>query len=500
MRKVKKANHELKKRHIIYRMNENTEYNLVERAMQGDATAVAELFKQYWRAARGTAFGIIGNIDLAEDAASEALYEALRNIDNLNDAEKFGPWLHKIVIRSALHLNNSKTKANTADRKMSSEKKVSKSISDMEQREIASLIRDAVDNLQDILREAISLYYFEGYNVEQIADFLDIPTGTVKRRLHDGRNALRDSAQKIIQGTKPMNSKREQILKLLNDFLEKGGDSEEFHKVMGQAMTLRPIPYQLLGKVFSKHSPIAKKLAQPVERRKNELRAHKAMEIFSKPSGRVTDMNHPVGKVVIALKSALPQFKDREVDTDKLAQNIIQLHTTGEADYSSMPPGFAQGIPGSFISLSKGMLFEKEDGSLCTMYELEGPVSNDNFRTKAKICDTLYLIWLRTEKIELHSVEELLRSLSGHIIPEINYIFSPYEEPRLRSALKMQFENVPVPAATGGVHFPWPGLPEDVSVASVQLYLEAWASAKSGLLIELDEFSRYIEQIRDPEP
>jgi RNA polymerase sigma-70 factor (ECF subfamily) len=460
-------------------MSKDAEHNLVERAMQGDAAAVAELFKRYWRAARAAAFGIIGNIDLAEDAASEALYKAFKNIDNLHDAEKFGPWLHKIVIRTARHLKNSKTK-NIVDLDLSSDKKTPKSISDMEQREFASLIHEAVDNLQDILREAISLYYFEGYNVEQIADFLDVPTGTVKRRLHDGRNALHNSAQKILQGTKPLNNKREQTLKLLNDFLEKGGDSDEFRKVMGQAMKLRPVPFELLRKIFSKHSPIAKKLAEPGERQKYELRAHKAVEIFSKPSERVTDSNHPVGKVVIAIKSALPQFKEREADTDKLAQNIIQLHTTGEVDFSSMPPGFAEGIPGSFISLSKGMFFEKEDGSLCTMYELKGPVSNDNFRTKAKISDTLYLIWLRTDIIDLHSVEELLRKLSGHIVPEISYNFSPFDEPHLRSALKMQFENVPVPAATGGVHFPWPGLPEGVSVASVQLYLEAWASAKSG--------------------
>jgi hypothetical protein len=60
----------------------------------------------------------------------------------------------------------------------------------------------------------------------------------------------------------------------------------------------------------------------------------------------------------------------------------------------------------------------------------------------------------------------------------------------------MSFDNVPVPAATGGVMFPWPGLPEEVFLASIQLYLEAWTSAQSGQTIELEELSPFLEQIR----
>jgi RNA polymerase sigma factor (sigma-70 family) len=479
-------------------MNENNEFKMVEKARQGDAASIAELFKQYWRAARAAAFSITGNIDLAEDAASEALYIAFKNIGELKDTGKFGPWLRTIVIRSAQRLKNSNSVKSKNDSEISFETNAASSISDIEKKELGILIRDAVSNLPDILRETISLYYFEGYKIEQIADFLDVPIGTVKRRLYDGRNALRDSAQKILRGVKPMNNKREETLKLLRDYLEKGGDSDELRNIMRQAMTLRPVPYEILQKIMLKYSPVAKKLADPEKRKKYETRVRKSMEIFGKPSQRVTDQNHPVRKAVLAIKSALPEFRERKIDTDKIAENIIQVHI-GDVGSWTMPPGYDEGIPGSFISFSKGLFFEKEDGTLCTMYEPGGPKNNEDFRRNGLVSDTLYLTWLNTDTIELHSIEEFLRDLCNKVVPDMQFYFTPYSEPRIYSGLRMQFENVTVPAATGGICSAWPGLPDGVSVASVQLYLEAWACAKSGHNIELKKLGSFLEQLRKAE-
>jgi hypothetical protein len=49
----------------------------------------------------------------------------------------------------------------------------------------------------------------------------------------------------------------------------------------------------------------------------------------------------------------------------------------------------------------------------------------------------------------------------------------------------MQFGDNPIPAAIGGVLDSWRGLPPGLHVASVAIYLEAWASARSGQVVEL---------------
>ena len=58
--------------HIICGMSQDAEHDWVERARRGESAAVAELYRQYWRAARAAAYGVIGDLSLAEDAASEA--------------------------------------------------------------------------------------------------------------------------------------------------------------------------------------------------------------------------------------------------------------------------------------------------------------------------------------------------------------------------------------------------------------------------------------------
>jgi hypothetical protein len=105
------------------------------------------------------------------------------------------------------------------------------------------------------------------------------------------------------------------------------------------------------------------------------------------------------------------------------------------------------------------------------------------------LSDCLCLSWKQSEPLELRAVEELLRRLSKAIAPKVAVHFLTYEEPRYRAALRLQLGDNPIPAAIGGVHNPWPGLPDGVSVASVLIYLEPWATAQTGQVVELTHFS-----------
>jgi RNA polymerase sigma factor (sigma-70 family) len=63
----------------------------------------------------------------------------------------------------------------------------------LEAGELRRAVRGLVAELSQLHREAIELYYFQGYTVVEIAKFLDTPVGTVKRRLHDARKRLKDA-------------------------------------------------------------------------------------------------------------------------------------------------------------------------------------------------------------------------------------------------------------------------------------------------------------------
>ena len=57
--------------------------------------------------------------------------------------------------------------------------------------ELREVVHALIANLSRIHREAIELYYLQGYSVEEVAKFLDVPQGTVKRRLFDARQKLK---------------------------------------------------------------------------------------------------------------------------------------------------------------------------------------------------------------------------------------------------------------------------------------------------------------------
>lgn len=295
-----------------------------------------------------------------------------------------------------------------------------------------------------------------------------------------------------------MNRKREQILQQLKDFLEKGGDSQAFRKVMRQALQLRPLPYDLLGKIMQRHSKVAKKLVTHEGREEMEHKARAIMEHIGKPSQRILDENHAVGKVVDAIRAALPEFKECKVNESRAALSIIQ-RLAGDFTNVNTPPGFAEGTPGAYIYASRGSLFLKENGSFSTMYELTQDEDNEKpsdarFLQCGRLSDMLVLMWMRSDSIELRSVEELLRRLSGMIIPEVEPCFLSYDEPGYRSALRMQLGDIVVPAAVGGVCYALPWMPEGVNLASVRLFLEAWATAQSGKTIELEDIEPLLRQ------
>jgi RNA polymerase sigma factor (sigma-70 family) len=477
-------------------MKDNAEQSWVQRAKQGEPVAIAELYRHYWRAARAAAYGVTGDLDLAEDAASEAFYAALDGLGDLKDVQRFVPWLHTIVVRTARRLKAVKSKEKKVELQTLPDNESPAPNVSLEQREMAALIHEAVGNLSESLREAMSLFYFEGYSVEEAARFLDIPVGTLKRRLHDGRNRLRQIAEQILKGTKPVYPKREQLLKRFRDIIDKGKDSKTFHQLMPQIFRLRPLPYDLIAKYLQRHSKIAKVMVTPEGREKVQHRSRKVLEYIGRPSARALDPDHVVCKVAHAIRAALPEFKEWHLDLSQLAQNVVQKFM-GNLDQSPLPPGFAEGSGGSYMYISRASLVKSRDGSWKTIYEImqetEWQDFNDEvFINNGRLSDALILMWMQSDTIELRAIEELLRKLSEVIAPQIPVSFVAYEEPRYQASLRMQFENVSVPAANGGPLNPWPNMSEGVSAASVSIFLEPWATAQSGQVVELIEFSPHL--------
>ena len=170
---------------------------------------------------RAPPFGVTGDFASAEDAAAEAFTHALTGLTSLRDPDRFGAWLRTIVVRKARLRIERRFAPLDASAECHPDQREPPDAT-LERRELAIVIQQAIRDLPEPLREAIALFYFEGYDSDAAAQFLEIPHGTLRRRLHDGRTQLRRIVQQLLARSKPVNDDRHQQLERLTRLVDDG--------------------------------------------------------------------------------------------------------------------------------------------------------------------------------------------------------------------------------------------------------------------------------------
>ncbi len=298
---------------------------------------------------------------------------------------------------------------------------------------------------------------------------------------------------------KGLNVDRDQVLARFGEAIEGGASEEERHEVLREVLKLRPLPYEMVVEFLKKHSNIAKKLATAGGSQEVRERTREVMHYVGRGSHGTKDPRHPLGKTLCAIKAALPEFKEWQVDMDEAAASAFR-RMAGDDSHPNLPPGFAEGKAGAYMYQTRGTLVRMKDGSMRTWHEVMQRTSTKEECSKAMkeggcVCDVLALTWMKEGAIELREVEELLRRLAGAVAPKAKINFSPYEEPAYRSALRMEFAGITIPAAIGGLAEMSRGCPEGVSITRVQLNLEAWAAAHTGETVEPIPMSELLDKM-----
>ena len=179
-------------------------------------------------------------------------------------------------------------------------------------------------------------------------------------------------------------------------------------------------------------------------------------------SGRARDPNHPVGAAANAIRAALPEYQQWQVDWSEVDLYDMTQHMfdgEGDPNLPMRPPGFNTDAAGSYIHSLCAWLIQDEDGLLRTSFEIiKNKDTRDSILSQLKqggrMSDALSLLLKKTGPLELRAIEELLRRLSNEIVPNTPVSFCSYKEPRCRAGLRMQLGDNPVPAALGGVQNP----------------------------------------------
>jgi RNA polymerase sigma-70 factor (ECF subfamily) len=163
------------------RGNETPEY-LAEKAAGGDEACFAALCNSLKQKLFRTAKGILGDEALALDAVSEAIFRAFKGIKRLREPRYAETWFIRILLNAANDLRRRQRHEIVMET-------VPEGVYCDNHGELD--FAQMIGSLQPELRKIISLKYYSGYTLNEIAVILNIPEGTVKSRLNRALNLLR---------------------------------------------------------------------------------------------------------------------------------------------------------------------------------------------------------------------------------------------------------------------------------------------------------------------
>ena len=174
--------------------------SLVIQACSGDVEAFERLVRRFQGMAYGYAYSILGDFQLAEDVAQESFVEAYRQLSRLRVPEAFPSWFRRIVFKycdRVIRRKRLETVPLDAPDVLVMDDADPACVA--EQRDMAEKAMEAVRALPEHQRTVTTLFYINGYSQREVAEFLDVPVTTVKKRLHDSRRKLREMMMNILK-------------------------------------------------------------------------------------------------------------------------------------------------------------------------------------------------------------------------------------------------------------------------------------------------------------
>ncbi len=164
-------------------MQDRLETKLIEAAIDGDIDSFGELCQRYYAAMVAIGYSVLGDHQLADDAAQESFARALVRLRSLQNKAKFAPWLAAICRNVAKDMVAAKARQISTD-------DLSQIAEDDKHDESSRLVRRAIRQLPASAKELIVLRYYNNLSYGEISSVLGISKATINGRLTRAKQKL----------------------------------------------------------------------------------------------------------------------------------------------------------------------------------------------------------------------------------------------------------------------------------------------------------------------
>jgi RNA polymerase sigma-70 factor (ECF subfamily) len=168
---------------------------LIIQLQQGNLDALGSLYDQYQRMVYRTALVITNDHEAASDLVQDVFLRLFRFASHIDDQRPLEPWLYRMTVNLAYSWIKRNRRwlqplEDFADWLVGTRPSPSEMV---ERKDDWDRVQQAVSRLPFQQRVVIVLYYLNDLSLQDIAEIVEVPVGTVKSRLHYGRNTLKKS-------------------------------------------------------------------------------------------------------------------------------------------------------------------------------------------------------------------------------------------------------------------------------------------------------------------
>ena len=177
---------------------------LIAELQDGDLDALGVLYERHKTTVYRTALAITHDPSAAEDILQDCFLRLYKYAHSIDRSLPLRPWLYRVTTNLAYNWERRRKRWQTplddALDWLASPFQASPEWR-AEMSDVHGQVMDALRSLSPNQRIVLVLYYLNSLNLKEIASILDCPVGTVKSRLHYGREALRhklETSQKAV--------------------------------------------------------------------------------------------------------------------------------------------------------------------------------------------------------------------------------------------------------------------------------------------------------------
>ena len=177
--------------------------------LAGEGAPFGEIVQRHEDRLYNTIYRLVGSAEDARDLLQDTFVKAYENLETFRGGSSLYTWLFRIAVNTSLsHRRRRKWVQMSVPAGNEDDPNPGNAVADtatmdpadgLVTAETEKLVQEAINSLDDEHRTVVVLRDIQHCDYRQIAEILEVPTGTVKSRLHRARMLLRDKLEPLLK-------------------------------------------------------------------------------------------------------------------------------------------------------------------------------------------------------------------------------------------------------------------------------------------------------------